>query len=283
MDPETLTVAYRDWRGEPRGKGMRRRAIASEVATAGPREGRRSPEIPMPGRGRAVDTPVSISSEPGDCIDCNACVNVCPMGIDIRDGQQLGCITCALCIDACDEIMAKLGKPRGLIDYIALSDETRERAGEPPKSVWTHVFRFRTILYTTLWSLIGIGLLWALFVRPDIDATVAPIRNPQFVTLSDGSIRNAYDIRLRNKHGEERQFRIFATGDLAIRTSLEGTVYETVTISPDATERQRVYLIAPSGSEPARTESTAVRFWIEDLGSGERVHVDSVFNGRGAE
>ena len=67
----------------------------------------------------------------GDCIDCNACVNVCPMGIDIRDGQQLECITCALCIDACDDVMDKVGKPRGLIDYIALTDEASERAGKP--------------------------------------------------------------------------------------------------------------------------------------------------------
>jgi cytochrome c oxidase accessory protein FixG len=92
MDEDTITVAYREWRGEPRGKGKDRENL-------------------------------------GDCIDCNACVNVCPVGIDIRDGQQLECITCALCIDACDDIMAKIGKPRGLIDYIALTDETREREG----------------------------------------------------------------------------------------------------------------------------------------------------------
>jgi polyferredoxin len=61
-----------------------------------------------------------------------ACVNVCPMGIDIRDGQQMACITCGLCIDACDEVMDRIGKPRGLIGYLALSDEVRERAGKPP-------------------------------------------------------------------------------------------------------------------------------------------------------
>jgi polyferredoxin len=66
----------------------------------------------------------------GDCIDCNACVNVCPVGIDIRDGQQLECITCALCIDACDDIMDKVGKPRGLIDYMALTDEAQRARGQ---------------------------------------------------------------------------------------------------------------------------------------------------------
>ncbi len=138
MDEDTITVAYREWRGEPRGKGK-----------------------------RTNDT------ELGDCIDCMACVNVCPMGIDIRDGQQLECITCALCIDACDEMMEKVGKPRGLIDYMALSDEASERSGNAPKNIWKHILRPRTILYTTLWSLVGIGLVVALFMRSDIDLTVA--------------------------------------------------------------------------------------------------------------
>ena len=202
------------------------------------------------------------------------------MGIDIRDGQQLACITCALCIDACDDVMAKIGKPRGLIDYLALSDEERERAGKPPKPILQHILRFRTILYTALWGLVGLGLLWALFIRPEIDVTVAPIRNPQFVTLSDGSIRNAYDVRLRNKHGEDRPFRIQVTGDGTVRSELEGTIYQTVNVPANETALQRVYVVAAPGSEPAGTDATDIRFWIEDLISGERVSADSVFNGK---
>ena len=111
MDEDTITVAYREWRGEPRGK--HRKAHAQTEATT-----RTATALGQ------TDAPAAL----GDCIDCMACVNVCPMGIDIRDGQQLECITCALCIDACDDIMDKIGKPRGLIDYMALTDETRERA-----------------------------------------------------------------------------------------------------------------------------------------------------------
>ena len=283
MDPDTLTVAYREWRGEPRGKGLRRRAEVAtpDLRTTGPREGRASPKIPMPGMPTGTGGPVG--TEPGDCIDCNACVNVCPMGIDIRDGQQLACITCALCIDACDEVMEKIGKPRGLIDYLALSDEPRERSGEPPRPVWHHVFRTRTILYTALWSLIGVGLLWALFIRPEIDVTVAPVRNPQFVTLSDGSIRNTYDLRLRNKHGEDRPFRITVTGAPAVRAALEGSIYQNVDVPANQTLLQRVYVTAPGGSESGQADATEIRFWIEDLISGERVHADSVFNGKGTE
>lgn len=243
MDEDTLTVGYRHWRGETRGRGKNREGL-------------------------------------GDCIDCNACVNVCPVGIDIRDGQQLECITCALCIDACDDMMAKVGKPRGLIDYLALSDEPNETAGQPPKNVWKHVFRPRTILYTVMWSMVGFGLMFALFIRADIEMTVAPIRNPTFVTLSDGSIRNTYDVRLLNKHGEDRPFRLSITGDAAMRVQLEGSSYETVTVPADSTKLQRVYIVATTNSAAAANETTDVRIWVEDISNGERAYTDTIFNGR---
>ena len=90
LDEHSLTVTYNAWRGEPRSRHMKR----------------------MRKEGIGV----------GDCVDCNACVAVCPMGIDIRDGQQLECITCALCIDACDGVMSKLGLEKGLIAYSTLDD-----------------------------------------------------------------------------------------------------------------------------------------------------------------
>lgn len=247
MDEDTLTVGYREWRGEPRGKQRK-----SE--TAEPR---------------------------GDCIDCMACVNVCPMGIDIRDGQQMECITCALCIDACDDIMEKIGKPRGLIDYMALSDEVAERSGKPPKNIWKHILRPRTIMYTALWSMVGIALVVALFVRSDIEMTVAPIRNPTFVTLSDGSIRNTYDVRLLNKHGEDRLFGLSVKGDLALRIQLEGLPYTSVTVPADATLLQRVYVVSPAGAAPSKQDNTPFRFWVEDLSNGDRAYKDTTFNGRG--
>jgi len=250
MDDDTLTVAYRDWRGEPRGKMRKARPGQPEPPTV------------------------------GDCIDCKACVNVCPMGIDIRDGQQMACITCALCIDACDEMMDKVGKPRGLIDYLALADEGREREGNAPRPYWQHVFRIRTMLYTALWSLCGLVLLVALFVRADIDVTVAPIRNPQFVVLSDSTIRNAYDIRLRNKNGDDRPFRIRVAGDDALFIELQGAQADETLVAANETALQRVYVMAPSSADAARQDTTDIRFWIEDLVSGERAYQDSIFNGR---
>ncbi|MCK0120023.1 cytochrome c oxidase accessory protein CcoG [Loktanella sp. F6476L] len=242
MDDDTLTVAYRDWRGEPRAKK------------------------------RLEDT--------GDCIDCMACVNVCPMGIDIREGQQMECITCALCIDACDDVMDKIGKPRGLIDYLALSDEPEERAGKPPKPVWKHILRTRTILYTALWSLIGFGLVFALFIRADIDLTVEPVRNPQYIVMSDGSVRNTYTIRLRNKHGEPRDFRISLSADTILRIAQEGSDTNILTVAPDSTTQVRVYVIARPQDPAATEQTTDLRFWVEDVENGERAHRDSVFNGK---
>ena len=246
MDEETLTVGYRDWRGEPRGK-QRKGADAQKM---------------------------------GDCIDCMACVNVCPVGIDIRDGQQLECITCALCIDACDEVMEKIGKPRGLIDYLAFSDEPAERSGAAPRPIWQHVLRPRTIMYTVLWSLVGVGLVVALIIRPDIDMTVSPIRNPTFVTLSDGAIRNTYDVRLRNKHGDDRVFDISVLNETGLLLSLEGEEGGGVLVPANETLLQRVYVVAPKGSVPATSDRTEFGLWVEDKVGDEQVNKDTVFNGR---
>lgn len=249
MDEDTLTIGYRDWRGEPRGK--------QDV------EGN------------------------GDCIDCMACVNVCPMGIDIRDGQQLACITCGLCIDACNDTMERIGKPRDLIGYLALTDETEERAGKSPKSVWKHLFRTRTLMYTTLWAGVGIALVVALFLRADFDLNVTPVRNPQFVTLSDGSIRNSYDLRLRNKYGQDHSFAISATSDDPFVLGMDGRPDPRVVVPANETKTVRLFVTAPAGTAAASRERTDLRLWIDDLGpegaaipNPARVHYDTVFYGK---
>ncbi|GLQ36287.1 protein RdxB [Amylibacter marinus] len=240
MDEHSLTVAYRNWRGEPRGK-----------------------------MGKAE----------GDCIDCMACVNVCPQGIDIRDGQQVECITCALCIDACDAMMDKIGRPRGLIDYCALTDEPQERAGQAPKPLWAHVMRLRNFIYFGLWAGIGVGLVVALFVRSDFSVSITPDRNPRFVRLSDGGVRNAYDLKISNQTGDNRRFHISIKTDEALRVKLQGTDEMNITVPADQSLHQRVYIFAKPVYLASRTDSTPVRFWIEDINSGERQHVDSIFAG----
>lgn len=243
MDPDTLTVAYRDWRGEPRGK-------------------KRDPNT-------------------GDCIDCMACVNVCPAGIDIREGQQMECITCALCIDACDDVMGKIGKPRGLIDYMALTDEPAERAGHAAKPAWRHVLRPRTLIYTTIWAAMGVGLVYGLFIRSDIELTVAAVRNPTYVIQSDGAIRNIYDVRLRNKLGDDAAFQLSLTSDDILRIELQGRDgMNTVPVPADTTILQRVYVTAGPKDPAASRDVTDLRLWVEDLGTGERTSQATTFNGR---
>ena len=274
VDPDTITVAYRDWRGEPRGKGTKRREAAA-AASRGSAEARA-----VYGKTDAAPIPV-VADKVGDCIDCNACVAVCPMGIDIRNGQQMECITCALCIDACDDVMAKIGKPRGLIDYMALTDEDSERAGAAPRPILKHVLRPRTLLYSALWSLVGVGLLYALFIRSDIELTVSPVRNPTFVTQSDGSIRNIYDVRLRNKLGEDRVFHLSLTSEDILRIDLEGhPESRSISIPADTTKLQRVYITARPQDPAASRDITPLRIWVEDIGTGDRAYRDTTFNGK---
>jgi len=141
----------------------------------------------------------------GDCIDCNQCVAVCPTGIDIRNGQQEGCITCALCIDACDAVMEKVHKPRGLIRYASLD----EIEGKPTLKLHQ---RPRVLVYFTIVSVALAGILYGLTHLGTLEMKVIHERQPLFVRLSDGSLQNRYDIKLLNKHDQP----------LAIRLSVEG-------------------------------------------------------------
>ncbi|MCX7301533.1 MAG: cytochrome c oxidase accessory protein CcoG [Rhodobacterales bacterium] len=243
MDEDTITIGYREWRGEPRGK--------QNV------EGH------------------------GDCIDCMACVNVCPMGIDIRNGQQMACITCGLCIDACDDVMDKIGKPRGLIDYFTLKDEELERTGGTARNIWKHIFRPRTILYTALWSLVGVGLVFALFIRSDIDVVVSPVRNPIYITQSDGTIRNAYDVRIRNMTGADRQFQMGLTSEGILLLKVEGATDNAVTVAANELGQYRVYVDAAPDQRAAGLERSDLRLWVEDPMNEARAYVDTHFSGTG--
>jgi len=175
LDEKSLVVTYKAWRGERRGSLKKAQAHPGEF---------------------------------GDCIDCNQCVAVCPTGIDIREGPQIGCITCALCIDACDKVMTQVGRPRGLIDYCTEEDAEAEKKGEPPRSVLRTLFRPRTIAYFAIWASIGAAMLFALGARTRLDISAQQDRNPIFVRLSDGAIRNAYTVKLRNMETRRRDVEV---------------------------------------------------------------------------
>ena len=221
LDEKSLIVTYKDWRGEPRG------SLKSAARSPGAF---------------------------GDCIDCNQCVAVCPTGYDIRKGPDIACITCALCIDACDRVMTQVGRPRGLIDYATLEDCQREAAGEQPRPVWKTVLHPRTVIYFAVWGGIGLGLLFALGVRNHTDITVAQDRNPPFMLMSDGSVRNSYTLKLRNMESRPRRMEVSLEGlpgavmwtDQMSREDAARAVLRDV--PADEIDTMRAYVVAPAGT-----------------------------------
>ncbi len=228
FDENTLTVTYQAWRGEPRGSHK---------------------------AGQSWDGR-------GDCVDCRQCVAVCPTGIDIRDGSQLECIGCGLCIDACTPVMKKVGRPTGLIAFDTFSNQAARAAGQPAQySLW----RPRVILYAVLLAAIGGVMLAAFALRSTVELTVLRDRAPLFVTLSDGSIRNGYTIKILNKSHDGRQYQLEATGlPAAILTVAEGEKGDrALSVRPDSVGTFRVYVAA---SHPdVRAESTPLTFRLRNV------------------
>ncbi len=222
LDEKSLIVTYRDWRGEPRTQGLKKSATLA------------------PGTA-------------GDCIDCSACVSVCPTGIDIRNGPQLGCINCALCIDACDEVMGKLGRPRGLIDYLNLDDQKQELAGGLATPVRKTLLRPRTLIYFAVWASIGIAMLFALGGRSRLAIDAAQDRNPIVITMSDGTVRNGWTIKLRNMESRPRSVELAMAGLPQGRMwtdamdSRDAGRSARIALAADATTRLHVYVSAPQG------------------------------------
>lgn len=142
----------------------------------------------------------------GDCIDCNLCHAVCPTGIDIREGQQEGCITCGLCIDACDSVMQKISRPLGLIRYTSM-DEVEGRILPPLFK------RPRVIIYSLILLLALSGIFYGFMTLGGLSINVLHERQPLFVRLSDGSIQNKYILKIVNTSDHELNLKIEVEGD----------------------------------------------------------------------
>ena len=195
FDSDTLIVAYHPERGEPR--GSRRRGSDFEAQGL------------------------------GACIDCNVCVQVCPTGIDIRDGLQYECIACSACIDACDEIMDKMSYPRGLIKY------TTENAAQGKGQ---HILRPRVVVYATILLVLCGILVTHLAQRIPLELDVIRDRNTLYRETRDGLIENVYTLKLLNMDDKPHRYILHAEGidGLKLLTDQEeiiveaGTVYQMV-------------------------------------------------------
>jgi len=170
QDQDTINVIYDHVRGEPRGKAKQKEALSL-----------------------------------GDCVDCNRCVAVCPTGIDIRQGNQLECIGCAYCIDACDDVMVKLGRPEGLIRYDS------QRAVETQKR---RFWRPRVYFYGFM-GVVGLAVaVLVISANQPFEAQVLRASGSAFVVV-DGAVENQARVHLVNKHGAPATFRISVPGDQA--------------------------------------------------------------------
>jgi cytochrome c oxidase accessory protein FixG len=188
----------------------------------------------------------------GDCIDCGYCVQVCPTGIDIRNGLQIACISCGLCIDACNEIMDKQGWPRGLIRY---ASEHELETGEKPR-----VFKLKTIGYGLAITAVTIGLIWGLLIRAPMDFAVNQIRQPLFVTLADGRIQNSYEVKVNNKTMNEIDLELSVVGLSGVEMEFGGEIRE-MRIPPEAS---RSFLIRIKGDRVAGETQRPFDFMVSD-------------------
>ena len=213
----------------------------------------------------------------GDCVDCRQCVAVCPTGIDIRDGAQLECIMCGLCIDACDTVMTKVGRPTGLIAYDNDINIARRAEGKAP--IYQFV-RPRTLIYAEIIVLVGAVMTYALATRSFIEITVRHDRNPLFVTLSDGSTRNAYTVHLLNKRPETRTVVLDITGlpDADVHVvGLDAAIpgQPVIPVGPDQGREIRVLVTVPPGK--AIEHSTPLTFSAVDTANRETAKAQDHF------
>ena len=241
-DDEALAVTYRSDRGESRGPHKKGQSW----------EGR------------------------GSCIDCRQCVAACPMGIDIRDGLQLECINCGLCIDACDEVMDKIGLVQGLIAYDTGANVQRRVAGTRAR------FRFvrpRTLLYASVMAIVSTVMVFGLSTRRTIDLDTIRDRNPDFVTLADGAVRNAYTLKLMNRADKLREFSLSLSGIRPRAVNVIGigdvTLPVQLAVPADKVRTLRVLVtVAPSNVRPG---SHKIAFGLGSADGKERREADSVF------
>ena len=173
FDRDTLIISYDSKRGEPR--GSRKRGTDAKALSQ------------------------------GDCIDCTLCVQVCPVGIDIRNGLQYECIGCAACIDVCDSVMDKVGSPRGLIRYATLNSLDN---GWGSKEMWARVARPRVLVYTAILGAVVVAFVTSLYSRPPFRVDIVRDRGALARVVDEGHVENVYRVQIMNASENTQRYRV---------------------------------------------------------------------------
>lgn len=247
FDEDSLIVTYETWRGEPRGPAKVGQTF----------EGR------------------------GHCVDCTLCVQVCPTGIDIREGSQLACIGCGLCIDACNGVMSKVGLPLGLITYDSTNNQLARSKGTPTR---LRLVRPRTIIYAALLLAVAAVMTVALATRSPLEVNIQHERSPLYVPLSNGSIRNGYTLKVLNMGRARQEYTVRVQG-------LEGAVLTAVgygeanaqdvllPVAGDSVGTFRLYVSVPRASLKGKTQD--IDLMLTEKASGRTVSQGTLFAGPG--
>jgi polyferredoxin len=279
FDRNTLIIGYDPMRGEPR--GPRKRGLASvlsrargllgihaaEAAVAAAAQRRSAASAQVQARVTTGLVAIDIAAAPqvqtsedlGDCIDCTLCVQVCPTGIDIRNGLQYECIACGACIDACDEVMDKVGYPRGLIRY------TTQNAvdGRP-----TRVLRPRIVIYAGLLLALLLGWGWGVATRAPLIVEVLRDRNALYRVAADGAIQNGYTVKLINKTGAPRHYALRLDAAAAVQLD---PMPEPVAVAAESVASVALTLRAAPAQVSGRTEVDLIVASVEDPTDAVRV------------
>jgi cytochrome c oxidase accessory protein FixG len=224
FDPDTLVITYDAERGEPR--GLRKKNVEPEARKL------------------------------GDCVDCGICVQVCPTGIDIRNGLQYECIACAACIDACDEVMDKVGFPRGLVRY---STENALAKHYAPRDIFGHLLRPRTLLYAFVLLAIVTATAWSLSTRIPLKVDVLRDRSMLYREADDERIENVYTLNVMNTDDDAHRYALSVSGLAGIEIAGERIV------EVPAASSRRIVLVASVEDGAATKGSNKIQFEIRAM------------------